>query len=138
MIQPSIVVVFTPLKPNKKKHGDFSLRIQVAARNALRVQFGGYSIFLGGTWIHKVCCLLPKKNGVSVEAFQEEHEEMCLHGVVQPRDDQGPSRKLGSSMGRWHYALRFPWKRVCRDFWLGEKEFLIHILFLCFGMDVFG
>jgi len=61
MIQPSIVVVFTPLKPNKKKHGDFSLRIQVAARNALRVQFGGYSIFLGGTWIHKVCCLLPKK-----------------------------------------------------------------------------
>lgn len=25
-----------------------------------------------------------KKNGVLVEAFQEEHEEMCLHGVVQP------------------------------------------------------
>ena len=33
---------------------DMTLWIQVAALNALRVQFGGSSIFLGGTWIHRV------------------------------------------------------------------------------------
>ena len=36
----------------KHKQYKSTLWIQVAARNALRVQFGGYSTFLGGTWIH--------------------------------------------------------------------------------------
>ena len=49
-----------PLNPSKIQvrkeniENCLALWIQVAARNALRVQFGGESIFLGGTWIHRV------------------------------------------------------------------------------------
>ena len=40
-----------------------SLWIQVAALNALRVQFGSSSIFLGGTWIHREWLFLVPLTG---------------------------------------------------------------------------
>ena len=49
----------------------YALWIQVAARNALRVQFGGSSTFLGGTWIHRVyiICFLSQANSSLFQIF---------------------------------------------------------------------
>lgn len=90
------------------------------------------------------CCLLPKKWWKMVEAFQEEHEEMCLHGVGFTQEatqgHQGPPSEgfepipfpcfmgflLGSSMGRWQsLPSGFVWGFMSRFlfFWKMSSDF---------------
>ena len=62
-----------------------TLWIQVAARNALRVQFGGYSIFFGGTWIHRNRFLVPMApNGERSVRFEKRNlQNVCTFLSVQ-------------------------------------------------------